>query len=223
MEEFARGDDNTWADGGDKKALGKAWIVSPLQFRSMPNADQAQEETEQHFNYAPLESEPSGAPTAPAAGLAPGSTDLQSLDRFGAQDVEGVRLQGQDAARHDTNAQDREAREQTFKTETIEQLGDQADTSRALALGAANEPPPGAPASRSVQGGAAPQQQQSASRNEPAQTERFSAKAAAQAPPQRPVRVVLFFNVRPGEQEPAGASTPQPVPLQPSGASDGCD
>jgi anti-sigma factor RsiW len=220
--ELARGnDDNTWADVGDKKLLGRAWIVSPLQVRSVTIGDQSQEQAQQHFNYAPLASEPAGTPPAQEAGQAPGSTDSQLRDRFDAEEVEGVRLQSRGATRQDLESRETETKDRSVKAETVEQLGDRPATERSLTLGAATEqPPPGAPAIDSApQGSAAPApQSQSAIRKEQAQTELFSAKSAAPATPQKPVRVVLFFNVLPDGTQSAAASAARPVAPQPAGA-----
>jgi hypothetical protein len=204
IEGLARGDDNAWADGADKKLVGRAWIVSPLQVRSVTIADQAQQQARQHFDYAPIASAPAGTSSAPQAGQSAGPTDLQSRDRFGLQDVEDLRLQSEDAYLRGT-----EAKDESVKAETIEQLGDRSDTDagRTLSLGAATEPPADAPpGTLGLDGGAPTPQGQSTARKDEAQAELFSAKAATPATPQRPVRMVLFFNVLPAEPQPATAT-----------------
>jgi hypothetical protein len=217
IEGLASGDDNTRADDADKKLLGRAWIVSPLQVRSTTVADQLQEQAQQHFDFSPFASgfEAGGTPPAPAEGQAAGSTDLQMRDRFGTQELEDLRLQSQDADLRDTEAKDKSA-----IAETVEQLGDRSDAGRSLALGAATEPPPSsAPAGTSTAGAPTTPQPQPIQREETSRTEFFSATRTAPALPQKPVRVVLFFNVLPAELEPAAAAPATNAP-QPATATD---
>jgi hypothetical protein len=198
------------ANPADPAVAGKAWIVSPLQVRKVATADDSQAAAQHYYDFGlqAAQSAPSGSTLAPAPGASPGSADLQFRADPPSNEIEDLRLQNTGSDLKDVSRAD--APTEFAVTE------DRPNAERPAPLEPAAEPSLGSRSRNVTLDEPAAPQQQTAQREEEAQL----AKGLAPARPRKPVRVVLFFNVLPAEQQPAGASGPPAALQSPSDAAD---